>query len=103
MEKLPSYKSLNRARKILELPEMATVEEIKSAYYRLVEMYHPDRCAEKDKAYCTKKMAEINNAYGILMTYIQNYRYIFTEEAYREQDMEYAVKRFFKPENYKER
>jgi|YelNatPaOPRAMG01_1025707.scaffolds.fasta_scaffold03470_3 DnaJ-class molecular chaperone len=99
MENLPSYKALNRARKILGLPEIATMNEIKSAYHKLVKIYHPDRCPEKDKVLCNKKMVEINNAYKLITTYIQNYKYIFTEKAYKEQDMEYAVRRFFDPYN----
>ncbi len=97
MENLPSYRSINRARKVLGLPEIATSAQVKSAYHRLVMKYHPDTCADRDKALCTKKMAEINDAYKLITGYIQNYKYMFTEKAYKEQDMEYAVRRFFSP------
>jgi DnaJ-class molecular chaperone len=60
-------------------------------------MYHPDRCTGEDKSLCTKKMADINNAYKLITGYIQNYKYMFTEKAHKEQDMEYAVRRFFNP------
>lgn len=98
MENLPSYRVLNRARRILGLPEIATMDEIKAAYHKLVKLYHPDRCQEKDKMLCNRKMAEINNAYKVITTYIQNYKYFFTEKAYKEQDMGYAVRRFFEKE-----
>ncbi len=98
MENLPSYRALNKARRVLGLPEISTMEQIKSAYRKLVMIYHPDKCTDMDKSLCTKKMAEINNAYKLITNYIQNYKYIFTEKAYKEQDMEYAVRRFFNPD-----
>ena len=97
MESLPGYRALNKARKILGLPEIVTGEQVKSAYRKLVLQYHPDTCDDKDKSRCTKRMADINDAYKLIQDYIQNYKYIFTEKAYKEQDMEYAVKRFFNP------
>jgi DnaJ-class molecular chaperone len=97
MENLPSYRALNKARRVLGLPEISTMEQVKSAYRKLVMIYHPDKCTDEDKSLCTKKMAEINNAYKLITNYIQNYKYIFTEKAYKEQDMEYAVRRFFNP------
>lgn len=97
MEKLPSFRALNRARKVLGLPEIATIGEIKSAYYKLANIYHPDKCKGMDENLCTQKMVEINNAFELIMSYIQNYKFMFTEKAYKEQDMEYAMKRFFKP------
>ena len=95
-ESLPDYTELNRARRVLGLPEMATYEEIRSAYKKLALKYHPDRCEGKDKALCAQKMADINSAYRIIAGYVRNYRYFFTEKAFREQDTEYAVRRFFK-------
>ncbi len=103
MENLLSYRALNKARRILGLPEIATMEQIKNAYRKLVMAYHPDRCTDKDKSLCTKKMAEINNAYKLVTNYIQNYKYMFTEKSYKEQDMEYAVRRFFNPHGEKEK
>ncbi len=96
-EALPAFRTLNKARKVLGVPEIATLDQIKTAYRKLVLTYHPDRCFDRDKPLYTRKMAEINRAYRILMDYVQNYKYIFTEKAYREQDTEYAVRRFFEP------
>lgn len=97
MDTLPQFRVLNKARKTLGIPEIATVDQIKSVYRKLALRYHPDRCAGSFKPLYTKKMAEINHAYRVIMDYIQNYTYIFTEKAYREQDTEYAVRRFFHP------
>ncbi len=97
MERLPGYRALNRARKILGLPEITTLGQVKSAYRKLAMLHHPDRCSDNEKAACAKKMADINNAYKIITDYIQNYKFMFTEKAYKEQDMEYAVRRFFDP------
>ncbi len=97
MESLPDFKALDRARRLLRLPEIVTLEQVKAAYHGLAAAYHPDRHVDKEKELCTKKMAGINDAYRLITGYIKNYQYIFTEKAYREQDMEYAVRRFFKP------
>ena len=60
MENLPGYRALDKARRVLGLPEIATSEQVKSAYRKLVIQYHPDKCDDKDKSLCTKKMADIN-------------------------------------------
>ena len=43
-----NFKQIDEARKLLELGEEATMDEIKGAYRRLAFKYHPDRCKEKD-------------------------------------------------------
>ena len=60
MENLPGYRALDKARRVLGLPEIATSEQVKSAYRKLVIQYHPDKCDDKDKSLCTKKMVDIN-------------------------------------------
>ncbi|MCL4477945.1 MAG: DnaJ domain-containing protein [Deltaproteobacteria bacterium] len=92
---LPKYREINKARRILGLPYIATIDHIKDAYHRLARQYHPDKCEDKNKDFCTKKMAEINYAYKLLMDYTHNYRYFLTEDEYKRQDPEYALKRFY--------
>lgn len=58
--------------KIFELPEEATLEEIKIAYRKLIKIWHPDQYEnEKDlQKSADKKAKEINEAYSYL---IENY------------------------------
>ena len=57
---------------ILGLGEYATQEEIQGTYRRLVKLYHPDRLrglgvSDKKIAYAAERLAEINNAYKLLI------------------------------------
>jgi DnaJ like chaperone protein len=51
---------------VLEVPPHASVEEIRSAYHRLISQYHPDKVATLGaelKALAERKSQEINVAY----------------------------------------
>lgn len=62
------------ALEVMGLPSMVSWKEIKERYRLLSKKYHPDRGGE------SQKMAELNRAYHILKTYIENYRFSFSEE-----------------------
>ena len=50
--------------KILDIPETATDEEVKSAYRKLAKKYHPDKYVDSPlKDVADEKMKEINEAY----------------------------------------
>jgi len=73
------YERITKARKLLELPERATMEEIKTNYRNLIRKWHPDRCKEsKEKA--TKMAAMIVAAHGLIMDYCNHYNFSFSEE-----------------------
>jgi len=77
---------IRRAKKILGLGESATLKEIKKAYRNLVKKYHPDVELEKDiKVEKEGKIREINWAYGVIMKYIEDYRYPFTPKEIKKQ------------------
>ncbi len=80
MQNSIDFKDIDRSRKLLGLGETATLREIKKVYRELVKRYHPDKCKEKDKRGCEKRMKEINKAYKLIMEYCENYRYSFTEK-----------------------
>lgn len=64
--------SITKHFKILEIDETATEEEIKSAYRKLVKIYHPDKQTEKKKAYPTyykQKFQAIQEAYDKIKTH----------------------------------
>ncbi|WP_456434028.1 J domain-containing protein [Nitratifractor sp.] len=65
---------IQKAVELLGLPSMVTKEEVKRRYRSLARRYHPDR-PEGD----ARKMAQLAEAYGILMDYIENFRYSFDD------------------------
>ncbi len=73
---------LEKALKILELPPFITKDDIKKQYKFLAKKYHPDFYGDESK------MQEINNAYNILMDYIENFRYSFDDEELNKQSPE---------------
>ena len=77
---MADFKQIDEARKILELGEFATLEEIKDAYRKLTLKYHPDRCKDKDKQECEEMFKKIVHANDILMSYCAGYRYSFKEK-----------------------
>ena len=72
------FNRINEARKILKLPESATMEEIKRNYRRLLKNWHPDLRPE-EKEIRHKMTKRINSAYRILMDYCQHYQFSFKE------------------------
>ncbi len=78
-------KQISWAAKVLELPSSATLKMIKDNYHKLVKKWHPDRCRGA-KSECEKKIKDLNNAYKILMNYIENYRYPLSEEAIKDEE-----------------
>lgn len=76
---MDTYRQIAEARRVLDLPERATMEEIKSAYRRAVSRWHPDRC-RGDREKCQEMTQEINAAYRVIKDYCANYQYSFARE-----------------------
>lgn len=63
-----------RARLLLEVSPESTGEQVRSAYRRMVSRWHPDRlqlCTEEIREYATQRMADLNDAYRLLRTTLQ--------------------------------
>jgi DnaJ-class molecular chaperone len=73
------YKDILEARELLELPERASMDEIKSNYRRLVSLWHPDRYRE-NKEKSEEMTRKIIAAYEIITAYCENYKYSFAQE-----------------------
>ncbi|MBN1526416.1 MAG: DnaJ domain-containing protein [Candidatus Omnitrophica bacterium] len=93
------FQQIDRARKILELGEDATMEEVKDAYRRLCLKYHPDRCGEKEKKHCEEMMKKVNHAKDVVMMYCAGYRFSFKEKDVKknvmDREMYEHLKRFY--------
>ena len=76
---MDKYKVITNARNILELPESATMEQIKANYRRLIKKWHPDNCPGKHEV-CEEMSGKITNAYRIILDYCSNYKYSFKKE-----------------------
>jgi len=73
------YQKINEARKLLELPERASMKEIKSNYRKLLNKWHPDKCS-KNSAECNEMTRKIIAAYNIIITYCNQYKFSFTKK-----------------------
>ncbi len=73
------YQEIVAARQLLELPEAATMESIKSAYRTMLAKSHPDKCSE-DQELCEEMTRKIISAYQMIIDYCWQYQYSFSEE-----------------------
>ena len=72
------FDKITRARRVLELPENATMEEIRGNYKRLLKKWHPDMHNQLEKSHdMTKKIIW---AYKIISDYCQKFRFPFAQE-----------------------
>lgn len=78
-----TFEKIARAREILELPESATLETIKSNYRRLLATWHPDRCRGHHDE-CAEMTRKIIEAYQAIMEYCATYQYSFSEDAVKQ-------------------
>lgn len=78
-KKKSMFQKINAARTLLELPERATMEDIKTNYRVLIQKWHPDRC-NADQETCKEMTAKIIAAYRIINDYCKNYKYSFAKD-----------------------
>jgi len=76
---MSKYEEISEARKILELPETATLASVKGSYRRLLTRWHPDKCPGNEEE-CAEMTRRIVWAYETIMDYCRQYRYSFSEE-----------------------
>jgi len=89
------YQEITEARKLLELPEHATMDEIKAQYRELLGRWHPDTCSQ-DKDLCLEMTKKLIAAYEVIIAYCSQYRYSFTRDAVSKylSGQEWWMKRF---------
>ncbi len=71
--RLGDFELVDRARETLQLPEEASLFDIKQTYRRLALLHHPDKLGSEEE------MKRVAQAYEILENYCQNYVYSFKE------------------------
>ncbi len=74
-----NYQEITEARKLLELPESATMEEIKAQYREMLKRWHPDKCNENNDQ-CLEMTKKLISSYKIILEYCNRYRYSFAQE-----------------------
>lgn len=79
------HKEILKAKKILSLPEQASMSEIKAIYRKLLHQWHPDKCGS-NKEECCEMTRKIAAAYKIILAYCNQYKYSFAENDIRQED-----------------
>ncbi len=74
------YKIIKRSIEILDLPDNATLKDVKDNYRELIKKWHPDKCNTKNIKTCNEKINEINKAYKAILEFIKNYNYYFNKD-----------------------
>ena len=77
---MASFDEIDGARKLLGLSESATLREIRAAYRRLANRYHPDKHSGTSVDEAGETMKRLNAAYKLLTDYCASYKYSFREE-----------------------
>lgn len=65
----------------LELLSLTSREHVRKKYLKLSKQYHPDM-----KGGSTEKFQEIRKAYEILVEYMDNFRFVFDETEFKQQN-----------------
>jgi len=73
------YQKITEARQLLNLPESATMEQIKSHYRAMLSKWHPDKSLENQEQ-CTEMTQKIIASYQMILAYCNQYQYSFSEE-----------------------
>ena len=73
------YQDIIEAKELLELPDRASMEEIKSKYRELIGQWHPDKCRKTEEE-CSEMARKIIAAYKTITIYCNQYKYSFTTD-----------------------
>ena len=73
------FETINQARKLLQLPEHATMDQIKDQYRSLIKKWHPDHCKEAPEK-CEEMARHITDAYRVIIDYCNSYQYSFERD-----------------------
>lgn len=86
-----TFAELHQALRVFNLPERASMKEIKARHRALVKHCHPDSPQGGDG----DRIRQVNAAYGVLMAYCSRYRFCFSREEFFEQNPEERLRQQF--------
>ena len=76
-----SLSEFQNAVESLELLSLTSREHVRKKYLKLSRQYHPDM-----EGGSTEKFQELQKAYEILMKYMDNFRFVFSDEEFKQQN-----------------
>ena len=76
-----SLSEFQNAVESLELLSLTSREHVRKKYLKLSRQYHPDM-----EGGSTEKFQELQKAYEILMEYMDNFRFVFSDEEFKQQN-----------------
>ena len=76
-----SLSEFKEAVETLELLSLTSKEHVRKKYLKLSKLYHPDM-----EGGSTEKFQEIRKAYEILTEYMDNFRFVFDENEFKQQN-----------------
>lgn len=82
-----TYSNLQEALLVFGLSERATLKQIKSSHRELVKRHHPDT-GNSDES---ETIRQVNAAYKVLLEYVSEYRFSFSEVEFYEQNPEERI------------
>ena len=85
-----THQELKLALEVFGLGERATLREIKSRHRELVKRHHPDTGNGNPEM-----IRKVNAAYQVLLDYVSQYSFSFSEEEFYEQNPEERLRRQF--------
>ncbi|MDD3521282.1 MAG: J domain-containing protein [Actinomycetota bacterium] len=97
MRRSITFKDIDKARKILGLPDVSNIEDIKNKHRELILELHPDKhqnCSDKNTF--EERVKEINLAYKIIMDYCIKHPISFKENNFKDIDEKKYMDEHFK-------
>jgi hypothetical protein len=86
-----TFAELQQALRIFNLPDRASLKEVKARHRALVKRCHPDTGHAGD----SDRIRQVNAAYRILLEYCSAYRFCFSREEFLEQNPEERLRQQF--------
>ena len=71
--------SLEVSGRLLDIPEKASISEIRKIFKELMFKWHPDTC-KADKEVCAEKTHQIQDAYKTILAYCEQFPISFSRE-----------------------
>ena len=86
-----TYDDLQDALRVMGLRARSTIKEIKARHRDLVKRYHPDTGNSNDN----ETIIAINEAHRVLLDYVAEYHFSFSEEEFYEQNPDERLRQQF--------